>query len=298
MSAGALRCRCARSTGWPPSTRSSPSSPGRAHRCGVHRHGLLHQRGGGDRRRHPRPAGRPAGGDHRRREAVAAHGPLPRLLQPGPGGDPGRRGPGEADRRPWWTDWRRCDHRTRPAADRRRPRRLGGAPRRPPGHRPSWRARRARRPMSARPPAACRPARSVFDALAEQVTGEGLDRRRRQAGRLPGPVRRRPPGRGPRDGRLVQARQARRPSSRSWARSRTARPGDGARGRRRSSPGRSGSRPRTPGGSTPRTWTTTAPTAATGRCERAHVDDPGRGASTRSSAAACAAGAAPATRPG
>ncbi len=71
---------------------------GRAHLRGVHRHRLLHQRGGEilaavDRAR-ARCAAR---GDDGRRQALAADGPLPGLVQPGARRDRRRRGPGRLD---------------------------------------------------------------------------------------------------------------------------------------------------------------------------------------------------------
>ena len=127
--------------------------------------------------------------------------------------------------------------------------------------------------------ASCLSAQSdqVFDALAEQVTAAGLDRRGRQAGRLPGAVRRRSPGRGSRERPAVRAGRPgrpRRPRRRAPGRPARRDPGAtgavlrpaGAGGDRELGPGR----PRGPG-------RLPHPGRLPGAGDGADRDDPGRG---------------------
>ena len=105
------------------------------------------------------------------------------------------------------TGWSAVTTAPAPTPARRRPRRAGPAraatrPARSPAS--SRRARRARPPTSARPSAACPPGRRASSRRSsERVDRRGAGRRRDQARRLPRPVRERPAGPGPGDGRGV-----------------------------------------------------------------------------------------------
>ena len=115
-------------------------------------------------------------------------------------------------RRPrgWSADWRRCDDtpRTTPAAAAR----ARARPAVPPDP-PTWLDGRARGRCERRArlrAVSCLSARLAGRPrpLGEQVTAAGLERRRREAGRLPGPLRRRPARPDPESGHVLRARDA------------------------------------------------------------------------------------------